>query len=485
MNAPGLLIGAARSSSGKTTLTLGLMRALTRRGLRVAPVKCGPDYIDPAFHAAATGRPGVNLDSWAMDANLIARLAARASEGADIMIAEGAMGLFDGAPGGAAGVGASADIAALLGWPVVLVHDVSGQGQTAAAIVRGIAGHDARVTIAGVVLNRVGSERHRRLASEAIEALGIPVFGALPRNEAVTLPERHLGLVQAGETPGLDARLEALADFVEAQVDVDAIIEAARSAPSPALPRFAGEGEGPRVSSALRESGVNVPSPVRSRLLPTSESMRKPGTPGLRKRGRDREGALPPPAQRIAVARDDAFSFFYPHLAQSWRDAGAELCFFSPLADEAPPDDCDLCWLPGGYPELHAGRLSSAQGFIKGLRRFARRGWLHGECGGYMVLGRALIDAAGAAHEMAGLLELETSFAQRKLHLGYRQARLAVDHPLGAVGFRLRGHEFHYATVLREEGAPFALARDAYSDDERPAGLAKNGVSGSFFHLLA
>jgi cobyrinic acid a,c-diamide synthase len=195
--------------------------------------------------------------------------------------------------------------------------------------------------------------------------------------------------------------------------------------------------------------------------------------------------ALPPPAQRIAVARDDAFSFFYPHLAQSWRDAGAELCFFSPLADEAPPEDCDLCWLPGGYPELHAGRLSAAQGFIKGLRRFARRGWLHGECGGYMVLGRALIDAAGAAHEMAGLLELETSFAQRKLHLGYRQAQLAADHPLGAVGFRLRGHEFHYATVLREEGLPFALARDAYSDDERPAGLARNGVSGSFFHLMA
>ena len=220
MTAPGLLIGAARSSSGKTTLTLGLMRALMRRGLRVAPVKCGPDYIDPAFHAAATGRPGVNLNSWAMDAHLIGRLAARASEGADIVIAEGAMGLFDGAPGGAAGIGASADVAAMLGWPVVLVHDVSGQGQTAAAIVRGIAGHDARVKVAGVVLNRVGSERHRRLAGEAIEALGIPVFGALPRNEAVALPERHLGLVQAGETAGLDGRLEALADFIEAHVDV-------------------------------------------------------------------------------------------------------------------------------------------------------------------------------------------------------------------------------------------------------------------------
>ena len=440
MNAPGLLIGAARSSSGKTTLTLGLMRALTRRGLCVAPVKCGPDYIDPAFHAAATGRAGVNLDSWAMEADLIVRLAARASEGADLVIAEGAMGLFDGAPGGAAGIGASADIAALLGWPVILVHDVSGQAQTAAAIVRGLAAHDERVTIAGVVLNRVASERHRRLAADAIEALGVTVLGALPRDESVALPERHLGLVQAGETPALDARLDALADFIEAHVDAEAVIEAARSSPSPALPRSAGEGEG---------------------------------------------RCAAPPAQRIAVARDDAFSFFYPHLAQSWRDVGAELCFFSPLADETPPDDCDLCWLPGGYPELHAGRLSAAQGFMKGLRHFANKRWVHGECGGYMVLGRALIDAAGEAHEMAGLLELETSFAKRKLHLGYRRARLAAQHPLGAAGLLLRGHEFHYASVQREEGAPFALAHDAYSDDPRPAGLARNGVSGSFFHLMA
>lgn len=470
MTAPGLLIGAARSSSGKTTLTLGMMRALMRRGLRVAPVKCGPDYIDPAFHSAATGRSGVNLDSWAMDAQLIGLLAARASEGADIVIAEGAMGLFDGAPGGAAGTGASADVAAMLGWPVVLVHDVSGQGQTAAAIIRGIAGHDARVKVAGVVLNRVGSERHRRLAGEAVEALGIPVFGALPRNEAVALPERHLGLVQAGETQGLYGRLDALADFVEAHVDLAGIVACATiAATSDVIP------DASRKRSD-RESSMTPDAPV---------AALDSRSPAARASGMTRVVALPPPAQRIAVARDDAFSFFYPHLAENWRDAGAELCFFSPLADEAPPEDCDLCWLPGGYPELHAGRLSAAQGFIKGLRRFAQRGWLHGECGGYMVLGRALIDAAGAAHEMAGLLELETSFAKRKLHLGYRQAQLAADHPLGDVGFRLRGHEFHYATVLREEGLPFALARDAYSDDERPAGLARNGVSGSFFHLMA
>ncbi len=207
-------------------------------------------------------------------------------------------------------------------------------------------------------------------------------------------------------------------------------------------------------------------------------------SPAVR-RGRDREGAILPPAQRIAVARDDAFSFFYPHLAQAWRNAGAELVFFSPLADEAPPDDCDMCWLPGGYPELHAGRLAEAQGFLNGLRRFAETRWVHGECGGYMVLGQSLIDAQGAVHPMAGLLDLETSFAKRKLRLGYRRAVLAVDHILGRAGHRMRGHEFHYATVLREGGTPFALARDAYGDDELPAGLVKERASGSFFHLIA
>lgn len=434
MSAPGLIVAAARSGSGKTTLALGLMRALTRRGLRVSAVKCGPDYIDPAFHAAATRRDSLNLDSWAMDAGLIIDLAARASEGADIIVAEGAMGLFDGAPGGAAGVGASADIGALLGWPVALVHDVSGQAQTAAAVLRGLATHDARLKIAGVIVNRVGSERHRRLVSESVAAVGLPIFGALPRDDRLALPERHLGLVQAGETDGLELRLEALADFVEAHVDIEAVIAGAAAtrplAPDPAMRRFS------------------------------------------------------PPAQRIAVARDDAFSFFYPHLAQAWRAAGAEISYFSPLADEPPPDDCDLCWLPGGYPELHAGRLAAATRFLNGLRSFAATRPVHGECGGYMTLGESIVDAAGDAYGMAGLLQLETSFAKRKLHLGYRRASLAADHCLGPRGGVFRGHEFHYATIIREEGLPFAKASDAYSAKESPAGLRQGHVSGSFFHLI-
>ncbi|BDV35186.1 cobyrinate a,c-diamide synthase [Methylocystis iwaonis] len=432
MSAPGILIAAARSGSGKTTLALGLMRALTRRGMRVTAVKCGPDYIDPAFHAAATGCEGINLDSWAMEPGLIAALAARAGAEADIIIAEGAMGLFDGAPEGAGGTGASADIAALLGWPVLLAHDASGQAQTAGAVIRGLASHDPRVKIAGVVANRLGSDRHRRLVAESVAALGLPLFGALLRNDAVKLPERHLGLVQAGETEGLDARLNALADFVEAHVDVAAIVNAAASAP----------------------------------------------------RALDASATPKPPARRIAVARDAAFSFFYPHHAQSWRAQGAELVFFSPLADEPPPQDADLCWLPGGYPELHAGALAQAENFLSGLRRFAQTKPVHGECGGYMVLGQLLTDADGRAHRMAGLLELETSFASRKLHLGYRIAALSADHCLGPKGRILRGHEFHYATVTREEGEAFALVRDAYSPTQSPSGRRAGLVSGTFFHVI-
>ena len=431
--APGLLLAALRSGAGKTTLALGLMRALTRRGLRVAPAKCGPDYIDPAFHAAATGRASVNLDGWAMDEGLLVHLAARAAEQSDIVIAEGAMGLFDGAPPLDFTSGAAADIARLTRWPVVLVLDVSGQGQSAAVLARGAALHDPGVAIAGVVLNKVASERHRKLCADAIEAVGLPVFGALPRVKALELPERHLGLVQAAETEGLAGRLDALADFVEANVDLEAVLACA------------GGGAAAKATRALEAR---------------------------------------PPGQRIAVARDAAFSFHYPHLLQAWREAGAELFFFSPLADEPPPEACDFCWLAGGYPELHAGRLAAMQRFREGLRNFARARPVHGECGGYMVLGDGLVDAEGARHAMAGLLRLETSFSQRKLALGYRRASLAAAHPLGAKGEILYGHEFHYAVTLREDGKAFAWVRDAYEQETRPCGLHEGTVSGSFFHLL-
>ena len=369
----GLMIAAPRSGSGKTTVTLGLLRAFKRRGVDVVGLKSGPDYIDPAFHAAASGREGVNLDSWAMSPELLAALAAQTLKQSALALCEASMGLFDGVPAKSGLTGASADVAAALGMPVLLVIDVTGQAQSAAAVVKGCATYDERLKVGGVIVNRVGSERHRRLVVDAIEAMGIPVLGTLPRNDKVALPERHLGLVQAGETEALEARLEAIADFVETHVDCARVLE------------LAGD--------------LDLASPASA-------------PPAVR-----------PPGQRIALAHDAAFSFIYPHLVQGWRAAGAEIVFFSPLADQPPPSDCDLCWLPGGYPELHAGRLAAASRFRQGLRRFAETRPVHGECGGYMALGLSLVDASGVAHPMAGLLGVETSFEKRRMTLGYREAR--------------------------------------------------------------
>jgi cobyrinic acid a,c-diamide synthase len=431
----GLMIAAPRSGSGKTTVALGLLRAFRRRGVAAVGLKSGPDYIDPAFHAAACGSEGVNLDSWAMPPELLGALAAEATEGRTFALCEASMGLFDGVPAPPGRTGASADIAAALGLPVLLVLDVSGQAQSAAAIVKGCAAYDGRLGIAGVVLNRVGSDRHRRLVTQAVEALGVPVVGALPRDEAVGLPERHLGLVQAGETEALEARLDAMADFVEGRLDC-------------------------------------------GRVLGLAGEMKVPG--------KARKAALRPPGQRIALPRDAAFSFIYPHLVRGWRAAGAEIVAFSPLADEPPPPDCDACWLPGGYPELHAGKLTCAGRFMQGLRRFAETRPVHGECGGYMALGQTLVDASGSTHEMAGLLSVRTSFAKRRMTLGYREAKLAGDGPLGSAGTILRGHEFHYATIADPGAdAPFAYVADAYGGPFEPAGARRGFVTGSFFHAIA
>ena len=439
---PGLLISAPSSGSGKTTLMLGLLRALRDRGLRVQPLKSGPDYIDPAFHTAASGQPSRNLDSWAMSAAMIAGLAD--APGADLVLAEGSMGLFDGvAKPGEAGTGASADVAALMGWPVVLVIDVSGQAQTAGAIARGLAGFRAGVDIAGVVLNRVASPRHEALVRVGMAEAGITVFGALPKQASIAVPERHLGLVQAEEHPALEALITQAAALVRARLDLDALLATAAARPWQTA----------QTASA--------------------------GTARVR-----------PPGQRIALARDAAFSFVYPHLIDGWRKAGAEILPFSPLADQPPDPSADTCWLPGGYPELHAGALAAADGFRTGLRAFADTRPVHGECGGYMAMGAALIDKDGTRHRMAGLLSLVTSYASRKMHLGYRQARLLAPTPGQAPASRLRGHEFHYSTIIDQPDPALATVTDATGASVAETGsyrLQPGGgrSTGTYFHLIA
>ncbi len=411
------------------------MRALRAAGVAVASAKVGPDYIDPAFHAAATGRPCLNLDPWAMRSETLAAAAAKLTDDAELIVCEGVMGLFDGAT---ASEGSTADVAAASGWPVVLVVDVRAQAASAAAVVRGFQSHRPDVDVAGVILNRVGGPRHVEVVAEAIRITvpEVTVVGWLPRDEALSLPERHLGLVQAAEHPQLEGFLDRAGAIVGRHVDLGALRALARP------------------WAARRPPRVTPP--------------------------------IPPLGQRIAVAADAAFAFSYPSVLEGWRTAGAEVLPFSPLADEAPDARADAVYLPGGYPELHAGLLAGNLRFIGGLGSAARVGAaVFGECGGYMVLGAGLVDAEGCRHAMAGLLPVETSFADRRLTLGYRQVALAAEGPLGRAGDRFRGHEFHYARVLREgPGQALFAATDAAGRPVGDCGLAAGSVVGSFVHLV-
>jgi cobyrinic acid a,c-diamide synthase len=437
MAARGLIIAAPASGSGKTAITLSLLALLRQRGVAASSAKAGPDYIDPAFHQAATGRPCFNLDSWAMPPETLRGLLSDATHDATFTVIEGVMGLFDGAeigPGGAGG--STADLAVLFDLPVVLVMNVKGQGATAGAVLSGLARHRPGVRIAGVIFNQVGGPVHRQILADATDALGIPVLGFLPRLSALALPERHLGLRQAGEIADVDAFLAAAAAAIAPHIDLERLL-------SIAAPIAAGPAAAP---------------------------------PGV-----------PPLGQRIAVARDVAFAFAYPALLEGWRRQGATLSFFSPLADEAPDSAGDAVYLPGGYPELYAGRLAANATYQNGLRAAAARGaTIYGECGGYMALGESLTDADNVAHPMAGLLPVATSFAKPKLHLGYRRAWLMESGPLGGRGGGYAGHEFHYATVEREAGdAALFRVRDARGNELSAMGRRSGRVMGSFLHLIS
>ncbi|WGH78462.1 cobyrinate a,c-diamide synthase [Jannaschia ovalis] len=410
---PGLILAAPSSGAGKTTVTLGLLRAFRDRGEAVRGAKSGPDYIDPRFHEAACGAPCPNLDAWAMTPEAIAGLAA----GPGLLLIEGAMGLFDGAP--PAGRGSVADLSRMLDLPVVLVVDAARMAQSIGPLVAGFAGHDPRVRVAGVILNRVGSDRHETMLRAACP---LPVLGAVPRDPGLAAPARHLGLVPAGERPDLNAYLAHAGATMARDVDLEALAALAAPLPEAAPPVFA------------------------------------------------------PPAQRIAIARDAAFAFAYPHLLDGWRRAGAEIVAFAPLEDEPAPE-ADLVYLPGGYPELHAGRIAAAGRFLASLKDRP----VFGECGGYMVMGDGLVDAEGTRHAMAGLLRLETSFAERRLHLGYRHLH-ALHGPFAG---HWAGHEFHYATTLRADGPPLFEAADAEGVALPAMGLRDGAAMGSFAHLIA
>uniref|UniRef100_E6Q1K3 Cobyrinic acid a,c-diamide synthase CbiA n=1 Tax=mine drainage metagenome TaxID=410659 RepID=E6Q1K3_9ZZZZ len=431
MKSRALLISAAASGCGKTTVTLGLLRALRNRGLRVGAAKVGPDFIDSAFHRVAAGKRSATLDLWGMrEQTLRAELAAVAAE-SDIVLVEGVMGLFDGARDGS---GSSAQLAELLDLPVVLVLDVAAQATTAAAVAFGLARYHPNLRVVGAILNRVGSPGHAATIVPALDAIGLRCLGALAREGALALPERHLGLVQAREQRELESFLEAAAAACESQLDIDALLALA--------------------------------SPLSDLAAPS-------------------EPPLAPLGARIAIADDLAFAFSYAHITEGWRRAGARLSFFSPLADEGPEREADAVYLPGGYPELHAAKLAAATNFRAGMEAARARGAaIYGECGGYMVLGESLADRDAREHAMLGFLPLRFSFAQPRMHLGYREVRPLADTPFARAGAPLRGHEFHFASVERE---PEATALFETSEEGRGSlrlGMHEGNVLGSFLHLL-
>ncbi|PCH96473.1 MAG: cobyrinic acid a,c-diamide synthase [Rhodobacteraceae bacterium] len=414
----GLILTAPNSGGGKTTLTLAILRALRDAGIAIRSGKSGPDYIDPRFHEAASGAPCVNLDAWSMSPDRLKHLAA----GDTPILIEGAMGLFDGAPPD--GRGATAELARVLNLPCILICDVSKQSQSVAAVVEGFSRHADDVRIVGVILNKVGSPRHETMLRRALTPVGLPVLGAVYRDDRLETPSRHLGLVQANERGDLEEFLNNAAEIARKSLDIEKILSLFGQLPSaPQKPK-----------------------------------------------------KLAPPAQRIAIAQDQAFAFTYPHLLQDWRDAGAELSFFSPLADQAP-QDCDLVFLAGGYPELHAGKLAANTVFLNAARKAPS---VYGECGGYMMMGHGMVDAAGTHHAMLGLLDLETSFQKRKLHLGYRN--LAPQG--GAWDMPLNGHEFHYATTTRAKGKALFKATDAEGTTLPDMGLINGAHWGSFAHVV-
>lgn len=401
----------------------------------VSPAKVGPDYIDPAFHTAAAGRISRNIDPWAMRPSQLAAEVDVLEKNSALILCEGVMGLFDGI--GPTGIGSTAELAAKTGWPVILIVDAAKQSASIAALVSGFISYRPDIFVAGVIFNKVGSASHAALLQESLHHTypDLPVLGCVLRNQHLDLPSRHLGLVQASETHDLDQFLNLAADTLSQAVDIDQLMQLAK--PS-------------SFACANKNSSM-----------------------------------LTPLGQRIGVAQDAAFAFTYPHIIDGWRKAGAEIHPFSPLDGHAIPATVDAVFLPGGYPELHASALAAAP-FFPSLRAAAKAGTkIYGECGGYMVLGRGLVDAHGQRHAMAGLLPLETSFAEKQRHLGYRQISLAGDCFLGKKTTSFRGHEFHYTKILSESGAPSLFdVRDGLGHNLPAAGLVEGRVAGSFTHLI-
>jgi cobyrinic acid a,c-diamide synthase len=454
------VIAGTSSGVGKTTVAVGLLAALRRRGLRVQPFKVGPDYIDPSHHTAAAGVPSRNLDSWMVPRDALQELFVRACADVDLAVIEGVMGLFDGFSG-LDEAGSTAEIAKLLDAPVLLVMDAGRMARSAAAMASGYARFDPDLRVAGFLLNNVAGEKHYALVREAIEAAGVGrVFGYLPRDPELDLPERHLGLIPAPERPISAGYFETLADLIESHVDLDGLLRAA----------------GSQLSAISYQSSVTGRNSEPRTQNPEPDAARS-----------TQHAALFPPAPVsrravIAVARDEAFNFYYQDNLDLLEAHGAELVYFSPLRDRTLPDDAGAVYLGGGFPEMHAAELAGNRPLLEAVRRAVEDGIpVYGECGGLMYLSEGIVDGDGTRYPMVGAVPGWCSMERKRLHLGYVEVRSKVATPLGPAGFVARGHEFHYS--LWDGFDPSTGAYSVLNQDGRPEGFARANLLASFVHI--
>lgn len=462
---PRIVIAGASSNSGKTTVAAGLIAALRQWGLTVQPFKCGPDYVDPSYHERAAGRPCRNLDTWMLtDAQLVESFE-RACRDADIAVIEGVMGIYDGSDWQDER-GSTAQIAKLLNAPVLLVVDISGMARSAAAVVLGYRNFDPAVEFRGVVLNFSGSEKHARGCAEAIARTnGLPLLGWLPRDLRLQIPERHLGLVPGGEQVDSDALIAELASAVTERFDIDGVVAVARSAAGAGA--VAGAGGSAAAASASNAAPATLDAPATATAAAAGHRKSRP---------------------TLAVARDEAFCFYYPENLELLAEEGANIQFFSPIRGEWPAADVAGVYLGGGYPELHGPALASNTGLWQTLGALHAAGKaIYAECGGFMVLTEALTDTSGQRWAMAGLIPGVAQMNGKLAALGYRHATALTSNLLAEEGESLRGHEFRYSSWQRADGSDASAAwkiRGSRPDGPNESiGFARGNLLGSYLHV--
>lgn len=432
---PRMVIAGTNSGSGKTTFSIGLMAALNRRGKKVAPFKVGPDYIDPSYHSKIVNARSRNLDAWMVESTVVAGLFAKSAAAADIAVVEGVMGMYDGYEGNSE-AGSTAAIAKLIKAPVFLVINGRGMSRSAAAMALGFKMFDPDVNVAGVLFNNIGGERHYKWLKEAVEdKTGVPVVGYLPRDERLVLPSRHLGLIPAEEMKVDDEFYDYLAESIEKYVDIDRMVE---------------------ISSNLPELAE------------------------WKKASIDKNDRI-----KIAVARDEAFTFYYEDNFDLLDELGADIIEFSPLRDKMLPDDVDGVYIGGGFPEVFAGELSSNSSMLVSVKNAIDAGVpVFAECGGFMYLAGKIISVDGIEYPMVGVVSGYIQMQNKLASMGYRVAECIGDNLLAKSGTIIRGHEFHYSTFVPEQPqTPAFVSKRPNSDKSELSGVSADNLLATYLHI--